>query len=123
MTAAKMGQMTLACVKKVAWGFAGFVMPLAVLGLLFLGLWANDVRKDRKHTVAVNAPTPVFVGSGDEDCGSRSKLTTIEQGARLRVQRIRYWKNCATLDVTLSDGRNGHIVLGLGDVSVQPPLQ
>jgi hypothetical protein len=49
--------MTLARTKKVARFFAGFVIPFAILGVLFLGLWANGVREDRKHTVTVNAPT------------------------------------------------------------------
>jgi hypothetical protein len=87
--------------------FAGFVIPFAIIGVLFLVLWANDVHEDRKHTLTVNSPTPIFAGSGDEDCDRRQQLTAVQRGATLRVQRIRYWKNCATLDVALSDGRRG----------------
>jgi hypothetical protein len=102
--------------------FAGFAVGVAIIGALLLALWANDVRKDRKHTARVNSPTPIFVGSGDEDCERRQQLTAVQPGVVLRVQRIRYWKNCATIDVALSDGRKGHIVLGVGDVSMYPPL-
>ena len=47
---------------------------------------------------------------------------TAEPGARLQVRRIRYLKDCAALDVALPDGREGYVVLGIGDVSVKPPL-
>jgi hypothetical protein len=100
--------------------FAGFATAVAIIGVLLLALWANDVRKDRKHTVTVNSPTPIFAGSGDEDCDRRQQLTAVQPGVALRVQRIRYWKDCATLNVALPDGRKGHIVLGVGDVSVYP---
>ena len=47
----------------------------AFIGALVLALWANDVRQDRDHTIAVEAPTPVFAGG---DVGgirtSRSEL-------------------------------------------------
>jgi hypothetical protein len=99
--------------------FAGFAI---LLGVLFLVLWAYDVHGDRKHTVSVNSPTPVFVGSGDDDCDRGPQLTAVQPGATLRVQRIRYWKNCATVDVALSDGRRGYVVLGVGDISVHPRL-
>ena len=81
-----------------------------------------DVRDDRKHVVVVNARTPVFIGSGDEDCDARRRITTVEKGVKLPIERIRYQKNCATLDVLLPDGRKGYVVLGVGDVSVKPPL-
>jgi hypothetical protein len=102
--------------------FAGFAIPFGIIGVLFLALWAKDVRQDRKHTVTVNSPTTIFAGSGDEDCDRRQQLTTVQPGAVLHIQRIRYWKNCATLDVALSDGRKGYVVLGVGNVSVYPPL-
>lgn len=102
--------------------FAGFAIGVAIIGALLLALWANDVRKDREHTVRVNSPTPIFVGSGGEDCNPGQELTAVQPGVDLRVLRIRYWKDCATLDVALPDGRKGHVVLGVGDVSVYPPL-
>ncbi len=108
--------------KNVLWFCAGGAIPLSVIGVLLLALWANDVHKDRKHTLTVNSLTPIFAGQGDEDCDGRQQLTAVQPGAIVRVQRIRYWKNCATLDVALSDGRQGYVVLGVGDVSVHPPL-
>jgi hypothetical protein len=97
---------------------------VTLLSLSVLAVWANDIRKDREHKVVVISPTPVFVGHGIErDCYAPSEKAAIEQsGAALRVSRIRYWKDCATIDVVLPDGRSGHIVLGVGDVSVRPPL-
>ena len=98
-------------------------MPLLVICAVLVLLWALDVRSDRNHTVSVNMPTPVFVGSGgDNGCGNGAQLTTAERGAKLPVRRIRYLKACAAIDVVLPDGRMGYIVLGVGDVSVNPPL-
>jgi hypothetical protein len=84
---------------------------------------AWDVWNDRKHTVSVNTSTPVFVGDGDMGgCFHGTHLTMIERGAILPVRRIRYLKDCAAIDVALPDGRKGYVVLGIGDVSVNPPL-
>ncbi len=93
-----------------------------IIAALIVALWMYDVREDRKHTVLVKSETPIFVGSGDESCGG-TRLTAVQAGTTMRVQRIRYWKNCATLDVVLPDGRDGYIVLGDGEVRVNPPLQ
>ena len=101
---------------------AGGVIPLAIVAIFLLALWLLDVRDDRKHVVVVNARTPVFIGSGDEDCDARGQITTVEKGVKLPIERFRYQKNCATLDVLLPDGRKGYVVLGVGDVSVKPPL-
>jgi hypothetical protein len=38
------------------------------------------------------------------------------------VQRIRYLKECVTLDVVLGDGRSGYFTLGAGDISIEPPI-
>jgi hypothetical protein len=96
----------------------GAVLIIAVLiGLL----WVRDVQDDRQRTITVKSGTPLFAGSSDASCGG-TRITVIEPGAAVRIRRIRYWKNCATIDLVLSDGRNGHIVLGNGDVSVSPPL-
>jgi hypothetical protein len=91
------------------------------IGAMTLVLWANDVRKDRKHTVTVNEPTPIFAGSG-HGCDTRQQMTVVQRGAVLSVRRIRYWKDCATIDVNSPDSQLGHIVLGVGAVEVQPPL-
>jgi hypothetical protein len=100
----------------------GAVASLLVVSTLLWLLWLRDVRNDRKHTVRVNMPTPVFVGtSGDGGCHGL-QLTTIKRGTQLQVQRIRYLKDCAAIDVVLPDGRKGYVVLGVGDVSVNPPL-
>jgi hypothetical protein len=76
---------------------------LAMVGTLWLVLGANDVRQDRKHAVTMNSPTPIFAESG-HDCDTRPQIALGQPGATLRVRRIRYWKDCATLDVTLPDG-------------------
>lgn len=91
-----------------------------VVSLLVFALWAYDVWKDRKHTVMVQSETEMFAGVGDEGCGG-SRLSLVQSGATLRVRRIRYWKNCATVDVVLPDGKNGYIVLD-SHVRVVPPL-
>ncbi|MGC1362089.1 MAG: hypothetical protein WA419_12990 [Silvibacterium sp.] len=99
----------------------GLILAIAV-GVLLLTPWAYDVHKDRKHVVLVDSPTPIFTGKGDEDCDQRPNFTTAQPGMFLRVRRVRYWKNCATVNVTLPDGREGYIVLGNGKVTVNPPL-
>lgn len=95
---------------------------LAGFGLTPVVWWASDVLQDRRHTISANSLTPIFGGSGGEQCDDAQKLTTVQPGASVRVRRIRYWKNCATLDVTLQSGQKGYIVLGVGDVTVHPPL-
>ncbi|HEX6495254.1 MAG TPA: hypothetical protein VF018_07225 [Acidobacteriaceae bacterium] len=91
------------------------------MAALVLGLWANDVRQDRAHTIAVEAPTPVFVGGG-RACDTHQQIGIVEQGAVFPVHRIRYWKDCATLDVRSADGRVSHFVFGVGHFAVKPPL-
>ena len=93
----------------------------AFIGALVLALWANDVRQDRDHTIAVEAPTPVFAGGG-RGCDTYQQIGIVEQGAVVPVRRIRYWKDCATLDVRLADGRVSHLVSGVGHFAVKPPL-
>jgi hypothetical protein len=103
--------------------FVGSAVPLLIVGLFFFFLWFKDVHEDRKHTVTVNAATPVFLGTGGDGGCHGEQLTTVGRGTDLPVRRIRYLKDCATLDVVLPDGRTGYVVLGVGDVSVNPPLQ
>jgi len=79
------------------------------------------VRQDRKRAVTVDEPAPVFAGSG-HGCDMGQQIAVVQRGAVLSVRRIRYWKDCATLDVNAPDGRLGHFVLGVGAVDVQPPL-
>lgn len=100
----------------------GAVASLLVVCTLLWLLWLRDVRDDRKHTVSVNAATPVFVGSGSDRGCHGTQLTTIERGAKLSVQRILYLKDCAVIDIALPDGQTGYVILGVGDVSVNPPL-
>lgn len=94
---------------------------MLIVAVLIGLLWVGDVRKDHEHRIAINSETALFAGNGDEGCGGK-RIGVIEPGAAVRIRRIRYWKNCATIDVALPDGRKGHIVLGNGDVSVSPPL-
>lgn len=94
---------------------------LAVCTLLWL-LSLLDVQNDRKHTVNVNATTPVFAGNGGNGGCHGTQLTTIERGTKLPARRISYLKDCAAIDVVLPDGRKGYVILGIGDVSVNPPL-
>lgn len=99
-------------------------MIVFLLSLAVLAFWANDVREDREHTVTVMSPTPVFAGRGSgSDCYPPHQETAVaveQSGTRLRVRRIRYWKDCATVNVVLPNGDSGHIVLGHGNVSGVP---
>ena len=97
-------------------------VTLLVACLLRLVFWTRDVQNDRKHTVIVNIPTPVFIGNGSDGGCHGTQLTMVERGMKLPVRRIRYLEDCAAIDVALPDGRRGYVVLGIGDVSVNPPL-
>jgi hypothetical protein len=110
--------MSLQFKKPLAFVAASLFIACTVLVLL----WLRDVQNDRKHTVNVNGATPVFAGNGGDGGCHGSQLTTVERGAELPVRRIRYLKECAAIDVALPDGRKGYVVLGIGDVSVNPPL-
>jgi hypothetical protein len=97
-------------------------ISFGIIGLLLFVAWAHDVREDRMHTVTANSLSPVFAGRGDDVCERKQQLTAVQPGSTFQVQRIRYWKDCAALDLTLPGGRKGHIVLGVGDYSVHPSL-
>jgi hypothetical protein len=100
------------------------IATILVVALVIAVLWVRDVWDDRKHNVQVNSETPVFAGGGGGECDVKllTRLTVAQPGATLRVRRIRYWKNCATVDIALPDGQEGYIVLGQGEVSITPPL-
>jgi hypothetical protein len=100
------------------WVFTGFALPVASL---IFGMWAQDVWEDRKHIVVMKSATLIFAGTGNGLCEG-TKLKVAQPGTTLHVRRIRYWKNCATLDVALPDGGKGYLVLGVGEVSVSPSL-
>ena len=93
---------------------------LVLIGVVAVATWANDVRQDRKHTATVIEPTALFQ-SGGTGCETREQIAVAQRGAVFPVRRIRYWKNCATLDVNASDGQLSHFVLD-GAVRVVPPL-
>lgn len=108
---------------KNAAAFAVGVLALLLVACsVLLLLWARDARNDRKHTINVNMATPVFAGNGGDNGCHGTQLTTVERGAKLPVRRIRYLKDCAAIDVVLPDGRAGYVVLGMGDLAVNPPL-
>ena len=103
-------------------GWPGSIEVMVLGGIIAaLVLWGNDLRQDRKHTVTTEAPTSLFAGTG-HSCDTRQQIAVVERGVVFSVRRIRYWKDCATLDVRLSDGRSGHFVFGVGHIVVQPPL-
>jgi hypothetical protein len=109
-------------VKSIKGSAAVLALALPMLfSIVVLGLWANDVRQDREHTVIVDEPTPLLSGSG-KGCNTSGQIAVVQRGAVLSVRRIRYWKDCTTLDVTAQDDRGGHFVLGVGRVEVKPPL-
>jgi hypothetical protein len=91
----------------------------STLGLLLIS-WGWDAHNDRAHTVTVNSKTPVFAGDGQ--CFDGQQLLDLPSGTNLKVRRIRYLKDCATLKVALPDGRQGYIIFGDGGFSVNPPL-
>ena len=100
----------------------GAAASLFIVCTLLVLLWLRDVQNDRKHTLNVNAATPVFAGNGGDGGCHGTQLTTVGRGTQLPVRRIMYLKDCAAIDVALPDGRKGYVVLGIGDVSVNPPL-
>lgn len=101
----------------------GGAIPLLILALILYLQALYTHRDDSKHIVIVNGATPVYSGTGQDGCQWKgTPMLTVPAGARLPVRRIDYLKDCATLDVSLPNGRTGYVVLGNGDVSVSPPL-
>ena len=104
----------------------GLAIAAAAIVLTLLAIlsaaWVLDVRSDRKHTLAVKSSTPLFEGAGDVGGCHGEQMTMLAPNIMLPVRRIHYLKDCATVDVTLPDGRQGYVVLGVGDVAVNPPL-
>jgi hypothetical protein len=97
---------------------------LAVMVALGLAVWwAWDVESDRRHVVFVNGPTPVFIGSSIEGCPQIPRQEMEPAGATLHVRRIRFWKDCATIDVTTPNGAKGYVVFGIGNFRVDPKLE
>jgi hypothetical protein len=101
---------------------AGLMVLLVALGALTMAFWAFDVYEDRQHSLTIDSPTPVFIGSGSGYCDRGRLLETVHPQAKLQVKRIRYWKNCATVEVALPDGHEGYVVLGDGQQSISPKL-
>jgi hypothetical protein len=101
--------------------FAAFALLLLLLFVVVLVRWAADVHDDRKHTVSINSPTLLFKGSGNDGCDRAQQLEIIQPGAPVVVRRIIYWKDCATIDVVLSNGQHGYIVFD-NHISVTPAL-
>jgi hypothetical protein len=100
----------------------GLVIAFFIMGALMAVRWLADRADDRRHTIVVNAPTPIFAGSGEEGRCNGALLTTAWRGNQFKVERIRYLKDCATIDIVLGDGRKGYFVLGQGDLSINPPI-
>jgi len=101
---------------------AGTVAAILAAIISPLGLWwTYGVRQDRRHTIIVRENTVVFAGAGNDNCEG-SQLTVITPGSKPKVRRIRYWKTCATIDVSLADGSVGHILYEGRNVAVAPEL-
>jgi hypothetical protein len=110
-------------VKNLTAFILGGAIPLVILAIILYSQDLYSHRDDSKHLVIVNGATPVFAGTGQDGCQQKGiPMMTLPKGARVPVRRIDYLKNCATLDVSLPNGRTGYVVLGDGDVSVSPPL-
>jgi hypothetical protein len=99
----------------------GCLYAVLIVGSLALLIWVTDVWRDRRHTIVIESETPIFVGPTDLVCHG-TRLSFAEAGATFRVQRIRYYKNCATLDIKLPDGQKGYVTFGEGEFRVLPPL-
>ena len=83
--------------------------------------WAYDVWQDRRHTLTVDENTSAFIGKGNASCGG-AQFAVIAPATSVQVRRIRYWKDYATVDVELADGRRGYIVFDSRNVTIAPPL-
>jgi hypothetical protein len=94
----------------------------AIITSVVLGWWQCDVWSDRRHTMLVTSPTPIYAGAGDGQVMCEGGLIVVARPrSSFQIRRIRYWKNCATVDVKLQDGQIGHIAY-LGTISIKSPL-
>jgi hypothetical protein len=101
---------------------AGFLLVLALVCLLLAAWWLADRASDRTHTLIVMGTTPVFAGTGGDSGCNATPFSTIDAGNRFQVQRIRFLKDCATVDVVLKTGQKGYFMLGEGNIVLDPPL-
>jgi hypothetical protein len=83
---------------------------LSISGIVASAWWTYDVWLDRQKTLDVSSPSPIYKGRGSELCEG-TVLMTVQAGTHFKVKRVRYWKNCATIDVELPDKSLGHFVL------------
>lgn len=105
--------------KLTAVAAVGFLV--LITAAIFSVWWGYDLWSDRKHNVVITSATPIFTGEGSEACGA-SRMTNAQPHDAFHVRRIRYWKNCGTIDIELPDGRKGHLVIGECDFAVVPAL-
>ncbi len=114
----------LVCISGLLSFIAGFVLTLTViLGVPAAVWWAWDVHNDRKHTIRTNSTPPVFAMNSSR-CGIHTQpFTTLVDREKLQVRRITVEKDCAEIEVTLPDKRQGFVVLGEGDFELEPPLR
>lgn len=115
-----MRSLCMKLLSRIGWLGCTVLRVTLIATALIAALWAHDVWEDHRHTVIVKSEIPVFAGSGNESCEG-TRLQVLQPGTTFHPQRVRYWKNCATLDMALPGGQKGHIVFGDG-VSVSPPL-
>ena len=97
------------------------IIVSAAVASFFTGWWAYDLWKDHRHTLTVGENTSLFIGKGNASCGG-GQFAVIAPATSAQVRRIRYWKNCATIDVELADGRRGYIVPDGHNVTITPSL-
>jgi hypothetical protein len=74
----------------ISWVALRVIGAALIVTVLIAALWVHDVWDDHKHDLQVNSETPVFAGSGGDECDEAKRLTVVQQGATLHVRRIRY---------------------------------
>ena len=97
-------------------GFAiGLLAVFAVPGICIGLMFAWDMYLDRQRTIEFEEPTRLLVGASDGQCDESrlQAVAIIRPGDKFEVRRVRYWKNCMTVEVRSKDHKlRGFVISG-----------
>jgi hypothetical protein len=95
----------------------GLLIVAAVAALLF-GIYSADLHDGRTKHIKITGLTPVF---SDESCfpKGQQEIASLMPVDEVSVRRVRYPKECMVVRVRLKSGREGFLVSGEGQWTLQ----
>jgi hypothetical protein len=89
---------------------------LFVLGLILVGCFVFDVQRDKKKSVRIVKPLPVF--NNWKRSKDQQKISDVSPGENLKVARIRYGKDYMAIKVEREDRSNGWLIYQRGSIEL-----